>query len=1043
MALAAPSGLAVTRNNDVYTFTWKRPADYTWQHFYYSPLWNGKPLKNIWVAVGARAASISVTIDRDLYFPKTDMKVSGFRFYVRGFKGGGVSGWSYKDYLFAPPRKPFLTMEKSTENENSTTFKWTEDWETRGPIDKATTPICFTDYQWWTSLLPNSDMNPEEVTDWQETGTTPKLQDVGEKVINETLVYENAYSYTRYFKLQARGFTEAKGYPGGGVPSYAKRIFAIPNEARNVKATATRLENGAGYRVRVQWTADESKSRPIDSVSLEYALATPNSSHTDVNGVRKVSLSVPNISSWTSAVTLGNSTTKNGNTSGATFVINGEIDADKCIFVRVVTKYETKTAPSEIVMVEGGYGALSAPTRLSATISTTTASVTVTNASAVTESIVGIYYRSDINPQEKLVGIWEAGRNAALSVTLPDEGATQVSLGARTFVASYSPIVEGANDYALSDIVMQSPSIIWDSRPVPAPPSNITLTSPKTGVVRITWDWTWTDANGVEISWADHEDAWESTEGPTTYTIPDRRASAWNVAGLSVGVWYFRVRLFKNNEDSESFGTYSAIHSIKLASTPATPVLTISPTIVPPNGSFSCYWAFSATEGDEQVQADICEASLDENGTVTYGSVIAIARNEQFVTLNTANLGWNAGSTHYLAVKVITASGEQSENWSIPKPIQILNPITAEITSTSLRNITVLGRTQLSLTDMPLTISGTGAGEGGSMTYILERAASYHITRPDENDINGFEGETIAIIQKAADNSGGGSATFDVSIDIDDLIGPLDDGAAYNLIVTAKDSYGQASEPVYKPFEVHWAHQAVIPSANIEVDNENLVTYITPIQPSSGYADGDVCDIYRLSSDKPELIIANAEFGTRYVDLYPALGSSGGHRVVYKTTNGDYITENNEFAWVDYTHENGDILNRFATIIDFGDDRAILPYDLSLSNKWSKDFTQTKYLGGSIEGDWNPGVERALSVKTRVAVKEDFDLIETMRRLALYSGVCHVRTPDGSSFDANIDVNEDREEKKINMVATFSLDITRVDASGFGGIEYSRWINGD
>ena len=1043
MALAAPSGLAVTRNNDVYTFTWKRPADYTWQHFYYSPLWNGKPLKNIWVAVGARVASVSVTIDRDLYFPKTDMKVSGFRFYVRGFKGGGVSGWSYKDYLFTAPRKPFLTMEKSNENENSTTFKWTEDWETRGPIDKATTPICFTDYQWWTSLLPNSDMNPEEVTDWQETGTTPKLQDVGEKVINETLVYENAYSYTRYFKLQARGFTEAKGYPGGGVPSYAKRIFAIPNEARNVKANATRLENGAGYRVRVQWTADESKSRPIDSVSLEYALATPNSSHTDVNGVRKVTLSIPNISSWTSAVTLGNSTTKNGNTSGATFVINGDIDVDKCIFVRVVTKYETKTNPSEIVMVEGGYGALSAPTRLSATISTTTASVTVTNASAVTESIVGIYYRSDINPQEKLVGVWEAGRTAALSLTLPDEGATQVSLGARTFVASYSPIVEGANDYALSDIVMQSPSIVWDSRPVPAPPSNITLTSPKTGVVRITWDWTWTDANGVEISWADHEDAWESTEGPTTYTIPDRRASAWNVAGLSVGVWYFRVRLFKNNEDAESFGTYSAIHSIKLASTPATPVLTISPTIVPPNGSFSCYWAFSATEGDEQVQADICEASLDESGTVTYGSVIAIARNEQFKTLNVADLGWSAGSTHYLAVKVITASGEQSENWSIPKPIRILQPVTAQITSTSLRNITILGRTQLSLTDMPLTISGTGAGEGGSMTYILERAASYHLTRPDENDINGFEGETIAIIQKAADNSEGGSAKFDVSIDLDDLIGPLDDGAAYNLIVTAKDSYGQASEPVYKPFEVHWDHQAVIPSATIEVDNENLVTLITPIQPSSGYAEGDVCDIYRLSSDKPELIIANAEFGTKYVDLYPTLGSSGGHRIVYKTANGDYITENNELAWVDYTHDNGDILNRFATIIDFGNDRAILPYDLSLSNKWSKDFTQTKYLGGSIEGDWNPGVERDLSVKTRVAVKEDFDLIETMRRLALYSGVCHVRTPDGSSFDANIDVNEDREEKKINMVATFSLDITRVDASGFGGIEYSKWINGE
>ena len=338
-----------------------------------------------------------------------------------------------------------------------------------------------------------------------------------------------------------------------------------------------------------------------------------------------------------------------------------------------------------------------------------------------------------------------------------------------------------------------------------------------------------------------------------------------------------------------------------------------------------------------------------------------------------------------------------------------------------------------------MDVTASGAGEGGTITYILERSGDYPLDRPDENELIGFDGETVALIQKSADNDGGEPADYSISIGLEDLIGRLDDGAYYNLIAVVQDSYGQSAQAQLE-FAVHWDHQAVVPSANITVDNEAMIAIITPVQPETGYAEGDVCDIYRMSVDKPELIVENAEFGTQYVDPYPALGDQGGHRIVYKTIYGDYITADNEFAWTDYDYEEGDIVDRFATVIDFGDDQAVLPYDLSLSSKWNKDFTQTKYLGGAIEGDWNPTVERTTSVRTRVAVKQDSELVEIMRRLAVYSGVCHVRTPDGSSFAANVDVSEDREEKMINKIASFSLDITRVDATGFDGMTYAEWI---
>ena len=1045
-SVTAPSGVTVTRSGNNYTATWKRGSNYSAQYMSYTV--NSKTTK---VAIAANTTSKVFTVNKNAYYPKTNVKMNRLFVHVRGKLNGKWSAGINKEYAVWNPQKPVISSALSSEYENTTTFYWQIDWahSNNNPnvsLDKLSTGAMFTNFKWWTALLPNSELAPEQVTDWQETGVTQDDVDEASKTITESEVFSGNYSYTRYFKVVARG------PKGDSAPVYATHVYAIPNAPRNVKAEAVPLENGAGHIISVQWTADESKSRPIDSVSVEYAIEKPNSSHTDSSGTRKVTLSVPTIQSWTTITTTKDSSKENGAVDGVSFIISQPIPKDNWVFVRVVAKHDNKTSPSETVFVENSNGFLTSPSNFSATISGDTASVSVDNNSEITESIVGIYYRSDVNTSPRLIGLKPAQSSTAISVQLPDESANQVSLGVKALLANYSPItpsVSGVTEYAISNILSESDGIIWDERPVPKPPSNISLTSPKTGVVRVTWDWTWTDANGVELSWSDHDDAWESTDEPTTYTVENQRASAWNVHGLEVGTWYFRIRLFKMDADSVVYGTYSDIKSIKLASTPETPVLTVSPSMVLQSEKITCYWAFTATDGDEQIQADICEATVTSAGVVTYGNVVARANNELFKTLSIADLGWAEGTKHYLAVKVVTASGETSNNWSVPKPIQVVSPMTASIDSTSLSEITIvddaaqsISHTQLSLTAMPLSVSASGAGEGGIMTYIIERASDYHLDRPDESTIVGFQGETVALIKKTAENTNDSAASYDVSIGNDDLIGYLDDGASYNLIAIAQDSDGRTASAMLN-FEVHWSHKAVAPAATIEVDEDRMAVYITPTQPVSGYVSGDTCDVYRLSVDKPELILEDATFGTKYVDPYPTFGNMGGHRIVYKTGNRDYITSANDFAWTDYDIRTGDILNIFATVIDFGDDRVVLPYDLSLSNRWTKDFTTTKYLGGSIEGDWNPAVERAGTVTTRLTIEYDSDTIEAMRRLATYPGVCHVRTPDGSSFSANVNVTEDREEKKINMIASFSLEITKVNAEGFDGIAYSDWIAGE
>lgn len=335
----------------------------------------------------------------------------------------------------------------------------------------------------------------------------------------------------------------------------------------------------------------------------------------------------------------------------------------------------------------------------------------------------------------------------------------------------------------------------------------------------------------------------------------------------------------------------------------------------------------------------------------------------------------------------------------------------------------------LSLTEMPLTVKLAGVNDNIISTLTIERTADYHMDRPNETQFDGFEGE---IVYLTTQNGG-----EDIIINQEDLIGLMDDEAPYRVFVTFKDVYGQSMNDSVD-FEVHWEHQAIVPEATVEMDSENLIAKLTPVAPT-GTLEGDTCDIYRLSADRPELIVKDAVFGTQYVDPYPAIGEFGGHRFVFKTANGDYITEDNDIAWLDTGVEDGDILESDRTIIDFDGNQLLLYYNVDVGHQWDKDFQQTKYLGGSIQGDWNAGVSRSGSISATMITLTDAEQIRMMRELAVYTGICHVRTTDGSSYTADVQVSEDRDHDDYGKLASFSLTITRVDAETLDGLTYQQW----
>lgn len=149
---------------------------------------------------------------------------------------------------------------------------------------------------------------------------------------------------------------------------------------------------------------------------------------------------------------------------------------------------------------------------------------------------------------------------------------------------------------------------------------------------------------------------------------------------------------------------------------------------------------------------------------------------------------------------------------------------------------------------------------------------------------------------------------------------------------------------------------------------------------------------------------------------------------------GDYITDDGP-AWNDY---DGSIDTKFQ-LINFDGNELPLKYNVSLDNSWNKSFTTTHYLGGSIEGDWMAGVERTGSLKGVNLDDYDPEGYDMFRELAEYTGVCNVRTIDGTNIKANVNVGDSSTFNQAGHPHDITLNLTRVDPTEEDGMTLAQW----
>jgi hypothetical protein len=60
-----------------------------------------------------------------------------------------------------------------------------------------------------------------------------------------------------------------------------------------------------------------------------------------------------------------------------------------------------------------------------------------------------------------------------------------------------------------------------------------------------------------------------------------------------------------------------------------------------------------------------------------------------------------------------------------------------------------------------------------------------------------------------------------------------------------------------------------------------------------------------------------------------------------------------------------------------------------------------------------------------------------MHDLAAYAGLCHVRTPEGSSYSANITVNESGSYG--DVLISYDIKVERVDPEGYEAMTKADW----
>ena len=537
--------------------------------------------------------------------------------------------------------------------------------------------------------------------------------------------------------------------------------------------------------------------------------------------------------------------------------------------------------------------------------------------------------------------------------------------------------------------------------------------------------------SGCELTWsADHE-AWESSEQPQSLEFewqdgesqsPDWAATATAyVHGLEQGTTYYvRARSYYES-DTRVYSDYTEFVSVTPYGTPKSVALT-APSAVARGQAIEVWW----TVEDELPQT---EWHIHEDGkpfvSIADGEgslCTARIQPERYGDADSISFYVEAGcGGGLMASNVVSVGIADAPSCEVCVPSTLAaKPATFEVvTDNPAASLVCTCRAEGITVEWP---DGPRDQMEGDVMWTSAVQASWTEATWADTDLR------AAIVQEVADAQALVNSLDPADDGYADAVTALEraqasldahpaDGTAYRAVVEVPPSAAfadggsyrlqvHATEPVANlssadaeaVFTVAWAHQAPAPSDAITItpNSEDLVVEIAFAAPQ-GAASADVYDLYRKTPTGYVLVGTGLAMDTTVSDPYAPYGKDSelNYRICTRTSDGDI-----EFAEFPYEMD-GKVL-RF----DWDGGHVELPYNLGLSESYSKSFESRSHVDGSVNGYWDRAVEMTGSYSSDVIRFASLEQLNAVRALGEHPGAVFCRTADGMAFQCNADVRE-------------------------------------
>lgn len=611
--------------------------------------------------------------------------------------------------------------------------------------------------------------------------------------------------------------------------------------------------------------------------------------------------------------------------------------------------------------------------------------------------------------------------------TVANKGDAVISTGS----AAYSCTVEAGNEYKVRCRSYNKKRMLvsdWSAYSsnvgtIPATPSTITECRANSETsVYLEWPEA-KSAETYEIEYTTKKEYFDGTNQTTTESGIE--FTHYELTGLASGEeYFFRVRAVNSVGNSG----WSEIKSVVIGKAPVAPTTWSSTTTVTTGNPLTLYWVHNTEDGSSQTYAEL-ELYIDgekEVRTIKNSTEEDEKDKTSFYVIDTSiyvegtNIQWRVRTAGVTKVY---------GDWSVQRTVDVYAPPTLELTmkDAALNPCDVL-------TSFPFFIHGLA----GPNTQV---PIGYHLVVTSNDIYETVDNMGNPIVVNKGEQIY--SQYFDISTELDVMLSPsnlnLENNVHYTVTCTVSMNSGLTVEKSLD-FTVAWTDLIYEPNAEVSIDKDIFAAYIRPYceNENRSLINDILLSVYRRDYDGGFTELAKDLNNTDRIfitDPHPALDYARYRIVATSKKTGTVSYYDMPGIPVDGTAiiiQWAEAWSSFDSITEDATEQPQwagsllrLPYNISISNKHSKDVDLVEYIGREHPVSYY-GTQRGESATWSVDVdKEDKETIYALRRLEKWMGDVYVREPSGSGYWANVSVSFS--EKYNELTVPVTLEVTRVE----------------